>query len=119
MTDERNPAIQALFASAEKDLAGDEFVDRVMQKTQKQTNKTLLAWACVGLLVLPIVWMLTTFAQDSVFLLTRSLTTALFDLDHKLLAQVLSPVNNFGFVLAIIVVGLRLVYRKIFSGPGM
>ena len=119
MTDERHPMIQALFANAEEDLAGDDFVARVMERTQKQVNKTLLAWVCVGLLVLPIVWMLTAFAQDSVYLLTRSLTTSLFDLDHKLLAQVVSPVNNFGFMLALIVVGLRMVYRKIFSGPGL
>jgi hypothetical protein len=39
----------------------------------------------------------------------------LITLDDRLLAQLLSPVNNLGTLLALGLIGLRVAYRKIVS----
>jgi hypothetical protein len=39
----------------------------------------------------------------------------LIDLNDRLLAQILLPVNNIASVLALGLIGLRIAYRRIFS----
>jgi hypothetical protein len=118
MTDERDPMLQALFADAEHDLPHDEFVARVMASTRQHKRTSRIVWMLAVVIVIPIAWLIMTIAHDSVLLLTQSLTNPLVALDDRLLAQLLSPVNNFGFLLALVVIGIRLFYKKIFSTPG-
>ncbi len=115
MTDDRDPMLQTLFANAEQDLAGEAFAAQVMSKTGKLRRGAVVGWVCAGLVLAACAWLLATPLQDTVHLLTQNLTLSLISLDDLLLAQVLSPLNNVAFVVALGLIGVRIVYRKIFS----
>jgi hypothetical protein len=115
MTEERDPMLQALFADAEQDLQEDAFTGRVMVSARLQKRRALIGWICFDLMIVICVWLLAAPLQSAVNLLLPSLTTSLVDLDNRLLAELLLPVNNLASVLALLAIGLRSAYRRFFS----
>lgn len=115
MTEDRDPALQALFANAEQDLQEAAFTDQLMARMQVLRRRTLIGWICIDLIIVICAWLLAAPLQDLVNLLIPSLTTALVDLDSALLADILLPVNNVASVLALVAIGLRSAYRRFFS----
>jgi len=119
MTDDRDPILQTLFASAEQDLAGDTFTTQVMSQT-KLKHRADIARIGVGLVLVSCALLLATPLQDAVHFMTQrlaplSLVVSLIDLDNRWLAQMLSPVNNIASLIALGLIGLRITYKKIFS----
>ena len=94
MTDERDPALQALFAEAEQDLSGDDFLVGIMERIEVEQKKTALRWLLGAVVLLACAWLLAAPLQEAVGLLTQGLSVTLVDLDNRLLAQVISPINS-------------------------
>lgn len=117
MSDDRDVTLQTLFADAEQDLAGEAFTAEVMSQIGKVRHSapTVWVWVCVGLVAALGAGLLITPLRDAAHLLTQSLTSSLIELDDRLLAQLLSPVNNVATLLALGLIGLRVAYRKIVS----
>jgi hypothetical protein len=115
MTHDRDPTLQTLFADAEQDLAGEAFTAQVMSQTGKLKHRVVIGWICIGLVSALCAWLLATPLQETVHLLTQSLTVPLITLDEGWLAQTLSPINNITILLALGLIGLRMAYRRIFS----
>jgi hypothetical protein len=115
MTDDRDATLQILFANAEQDLPGEAFAADVMSQVGKVRHSAVTVWVWVGLVTALCVALLIPPLRDAVHLLTQSLTSSLITLDDRLLAQLLSPVNNLGTLLALGLIGLRVAYRKIVS----
>ena len=112
MTDDvRDFTLQTLFAEAKQDLADEEFIAQVMSGTDKLKRRAVIGRIFVGLVIA----LLAIPLGDTVVLLSQSLVSSFIDLDDQLLAQILSPLNNVGSLLALGLIGLRIVYRKIFS----
>ena len=117
MTDDRDATLQILFANAEQDLPGEAFAAGVMSQvgTVRHSAVMVWVWVCVGLVTALCAGLLIPPLRDAAHLLTQSLTSSLITLDDRLLAQLLSPVNNLGALLALGLFGLRVAYRKIVS----
>ena len=107
----RDPTLLALFTDARQDLAGEAFTAQVMSRTDKLKRRAVVGRIFIAL----VIGLLAILLEDSVQLLTLNLASSVIDLDDRLLAQILSPLNNIGSLLAFGLIGLRIAYRKIFS----
>ncbi len=109
--DDLNPALQAAFANARQDMAGEAFTTRVMTQTDKLKRSKIIRRLCVGLLFA----LLAVPMQDIAMASTHVLVLSLIEIDDSLLAQILAPVNTVGSLLSFVLLGLRLFYKRIFS----
>ena len=114
MTEDRDPALQNLFAELDRELDAEPFTADVLAQMDRLKAWTTFGWICGGLVLVALAWLLAVPLQFGAHLLTQSLTLPLIELDNRGLAQILSPVNNFAIFLALGLLGLRSVYRKIF-----
>ena len=115
MTDERDPALQTLFADATEELAGKAFTAQVMSRIDGRRQTAWFAWISVALVLAACAWLLALPLQEAAHFLTQSLTLSLIDLDDRLLAQLVSPLNSVAGALALGLIGLRIAYRRIFA----
>ncbi|MFQ5982002.1 MAG: hypothetical protein ACE5KS_01375 [Woeseiaceae bacterium] len=109
--DDRDPALQAVFASAGQDLTGDEFTAQVMSQTDKLKRRRIIRRIGLGLVLA----LLGIPLQDYGLALTQVLVMSLVDLDNLLLAQILAPVNSVATLLSLVLLGLRIAHKRMFS----
>ena len=115
MTDERNPTLQRLFRDASTDLPADAFLDQVMSQIDRARRRTLLAWCCVGIVFFAGAWLLAGPLTSVVTIAMQILPDRLVTLDDNWVSQLIAPVNSIAGVVALVFLGLRLAYRKIFT----
>ena len=109
MTDEeRDPTLHAFFARSTEELAAGPFTDQVMAKTEKLQRKVLIGRISVGMVAA----LLALAFQDLALLLTQ---IPLLVVESELLAQILAPINHLGAIVSLLLIGLRIAYRKIFQ----
>ena len=114
MTFDRDPALQDLFSTAKKELEDDAFTAEVMSRVNKLRRRMLVSWIVVGLVLAVGVGVLSGPLLVAVNLVTQLLPESLIELDDRLLAQILSPVNSVAGLLGLGFLALRLLYKKIF-----
>lgn len=114
MTIDRDPALQDLFSTARKELEDDAFTAEVMSRVNKLRRRMLVSWVVVGLVLAVGVGVLSGPLLVAVNLATQLLPESLIELDDRLLAQILSPVNSVAGLLGLGFLALRLLYKKIF-----
>ena len=113
MNDEvRDPALQALFASADQPLPEEPFTEQVMARVGTRGHRTLVFWICTVIVLAPCVWVLAPYVQAAVLQLLQSPLTAV---DDPGLAQMLAPINNVASALALGIIALRWALRKIIA----
>ncbi|MCP4315502.1 MAG: hypothetical protein GY789_05625 [Hyphomicrobiales bacterium] len=115
MTDNRDPALQALFAASEVELPGEAFTAGVMEKTNGMKRRAIFIRLFAGLALVACAWFLSMPVQHVVNLLAQALTTPLIHLHDQLLAQILLPLNTAAFPVALAVLALRRIHRRLFS----
>lgn len=115
MTTDHDPALESLFAAAKHDMVGDAFTEQVMSRIDKLRRRTLSAWIGVGFVATVAAWVLTGPVVIAVNLGTQFLPRSLIELDNQVLADVVAPVNSVAILVAVGILSLRAIYRKIFS----
>lgn len=110
MSDQKNPDIQRLFAQAENRFDDDQFTADVMSGTDRLRRKKIILRLVIGLVVSAVMIPM----QDIALAFTQVLMTSLVHLDNTLVAQLLAPVNSVGGVMSAIVLGLRVIHKRIF-----
>ena len=115
MTEQRNATLESLFDASKQDFAGDEFVERVINRTDRLRIFVMAGWAAVGIVLIAVAWVLGLALQDAVDVINRSLSISLIDIGDAWLAPILSPVNSVAGVLAIGLLALRRIVRRIRS----
>lgn len=115
MADDRNPIVENLFAEPVQDLAGDAFVDGVMTQTRNRVYWLIGALAAVALMLGSIAWFFSSTALEIVQLLTRILTTSLFDAGEGWMAWILLPVNSIAGLLVICTKAARMAWKRMFG----
>lgn len=115
MTTDRDPALQSLFATAQQEMAGEAFTAQVMSRIDKLRRRTLIAWTGGGMVSVIVAWLLTGPVVNAVNIGSRFLPESLIELDNQVLADVLAPINSVAILVAVGILGLRAIYRKIFS----
>lgn len=109
--DERDPALQALFAGADRDLHGDNFEDQVMIQTTEPRRRKLARRAGLALLAAGAVVALQGVALHT----SQLLLTSLIEIEHALTAELLAPINSVGGLLTAALLLLRSAYKRLFS----
>ena len=115
MTDDRDPELQALFASAEEDLPGEAFAAGVMAGTRRVNRWKILVRVAAALAVIVCAWIVYLPAQDAVSLMMHGLTAPLIAVQNPLISQLLLPLNSAAFPIALAWLVLRRVRRRLFS----
>jgi hypothetical protein len=109
MTDEpRNPDLQRWFANADVQLAGDEFVEAVLVRTERARRRVIATRIGIGLglalAALPF--------QDVMFTLAEIPLVVVGD---GWAVELVAPFNSVASVVSLAAIGLRMVYRKVFG----
>lgn len=115
MNDDRDPALQALFAETERTLAADTFTAAVMSRVDRRRRRARAARIALGLALAGCAWLLAPTLQAVAHLATQAVALPLIPLDDPLLAQLLAPVNNTAAIAALGLAGLWRLYRSIFA----
>ena len=113
---ERDPLLQQLFELANRDLGGEAFIARIMSEIDALRRRAIIAWVAAGLVLVVAAWLLTPTMVAAVGLLSQALPQSLVEVDapSALVGQVFSPLNSVAAVVAITLLVIVYVYRKIF-----
>jgi hypothetical protein len=114
MTDERNPALERLFTAANRELADEAFVAGVMQKTGKLNARTLVIAVAVCLVAAPVAWLLAE-PLNAVFSWAMQLISRPIAGDGGGVATTVLPMNTVGSVLALSLLALRAIAKRLFG----
>ena len=115
MTEDRDPALQALFAEAREELEGQEqqkFTSRVMAATRRFKLRLLGGSAAAASLVIAMALLFSVPLFDFAFLVTQILATELVALPAGTLAWALAPINNVGAAVVVIGKLIRMGMKK-------
>ncbi len=112
MTEDRNPKLQALFAEAEQELPGEAFTAQVMVQTRAIKKRAMLGWLCLGLMLIPCLWLLAMPLQEAAQLLTQMAAVSLYPVDDGLLNQILLPINNIASITLLGLFGVWRIFKR-------
>lgn len=110
-----DPGLQILFANAEKDLAPNGFVEAVLARAERARRTRIAVGFGAAAVLLVLAGLLAGPLQAGVLALTQGLTTALVPPGDGLAGQLLAPVNNVAGLLALLLVALQSLLRRVWS----
>jgi hypothetical protein len=115
MNDDRDPVIGAVFADAKEELVGGEFTAGVMWRTDQLKRRAMFGWLLSFIAIAAGFWILAGPLQEVAGLMNQVLPTTLVDMENRIVGQLLAPVNSIAGPIAIMVLGLNLLYRRFFA----
>lgn len=113
MNDERDPLLETLIGTAERELVEDHFTDAVMTRIAGRRRNVLIGRIAIIVLLVAFEILLSAPLQNSVGEITQVLSTSLVELDDGWLATVVAPLNSTAGLIGIILVGLQFLYRRL------
>jgi hypothetical protein len=115
MTDERSPAVERLFAAANRELADEAFVASVMAKTGKINARSLTVALAVCLAAAPVAWLLAQPLNDAFGWLIQLMSRPLAGGGGDGIASIVLPINSIGGVLALALLVCHSFSRRLFG----
>ena len=112
--DERSPALDRLFAAANREVADDAFVAGVMKRTRTFPARSLVLALAVCLAAAPIAWLVAEPLNDALLWTTQLLSRPVAGTGDGIANAVL-PMNTVGGALALTLLAVRAVARRLFS----
>ena len=113
MSTDRDPNLIALFAQAEQDI-DDTFVQDLMRQIDHERRRILIIWSTLGVFVLVCLAFLANPVFSAVNMASQLLPIALVEVETGWVQQLVSPINSVAAVVAVLVLGIRKFFRKIF-----
>ena len=113
MSDERNLALERLFAAADRDLGDEDFVARVMARTSTLRTRRLMIVLVVCLVTAPATWFVAGPFNDALLWFTQFLAQPIAG--TGVASPVVPPINSVGGALALGLLVLRAIRRRLFS----
>lgn len=111
MNDGRDQRLVELFSHDLNALPEADFVADVLRETRRLRRRRImlraLLAAATSLVAIPM--------QDMALGLVAVLTLTLVPIDNLLLSQLLMPINTVGGLLSLVILGLRLAHRRLFT----
>jgi hypothetical protein len=110
MNDEdKDPYVQQWFVRAHVELDDSTFTDRVAQRMSSWRRRRLAVHIAACLATLAVAATLHESAVAVAAFFTRSVV----ELAHPVVASLLAPVNSVGGLVALSIIGLRIVRRRL------
>ena len=113
MNDERDPLLESLFLQAEQELADEEFTTNVMAGINRRRRGFLIGRLSIVVLLIVFELVMNTPLQNSVGMLTSTMSTTLIQLENEWLTYALGPVNSIAGVLGVTLLGMQFLFRKV------
>ena len=113
MSSDRDPTLTTLFAQAEQSFDNDAFVADVMREIDRQRRKTLIVWFVLALFLLACFAALATPVIAALGMATQLLPVSLVEIQTDWIRQLVSPINSVAAVVALIVLGIMKLYRRV------
>jgi hypothetical protein len=111
MNEERDSRLQALFQEAVKELPAEPFASRVMDAWEADRRRA--RWIEFAILFGIALLAVLFFEQiTDVVLILSGTSYPLIDLRDEVVGSFVAPLNSLGGVLAIIMLGLRFLLRR-------
>jgi hypothetical protein len=114
MNDERKPALERLFAAANRELTDEAFVAGVMARARKRSARNLMIALAVCVVVVPVAWLVAEPLND-VFLWSTQLLSQPIARTGDGIANAVLPMNTVGGALALTFFAVRAITRRLFS----
>ena len=114
MSTDHDPNLMAIFAQAEQSI-DDNFVHEVMRQIDQERRRILVIWSVFGLFVLVCLALLANPVLSAVNMVSQLLPVSLVEVETGWMRQILSPINSVAAVIAVLVLGIRRFFRKIFG----
>ncbi|HEY4646033.1 MAG TPA: hypothetical protein VIH25_07120 [Steroidobacteraceae bacterium] len=115
MSAERNLALERLFAAADRDLGDENFVARVMARTSTLRTRRLMIVLVVCLVTAPATWFVAGPFNDALLWFTQFLAQPIAGTGDGVASPVVPPINSVGGALALGLLVLRAIRRRLFS----
>ncbi|MDJ0758977.1 MAG: hypothetical protein QNJ19_06225 [Woeseiaceae bacterium] len=109
----RDPALEALFQSAEEELRDDEFTSDVEQRIEKRGKRVMAGRLAAVILLVSLEVLLESPLQQSLGIAAEVLSTALIPLENEWLSFMLSPLNSIAGLVGLLLIGTQQLYRRI------
>jgi hypothetical protein len=109
--DDHDPTLDELFSEFDDDLPGEQFTGEVMVRTDRAKRWIVARRVALGILL----GLLAIPMENFALAFAHVLAVTLIDLEHGLVAQLLAPVNTVGSLLSVVLLGLRIVHKRIFA----
>jgi hypothetical protein len=115
VSEERHPGLTRLFAAADRELAGDEFVAAVIERTNVLRRRRLVAVLVAALLAAPVTWLAAGPFVEALLSLMQALSRPLAGSGEGLASPAVLPMNTVGGALVLAALALRAAARRLFS----
>ncbi len=115
MTDDRDPLVQSLFADAAEDLQDDAFTAAVMARLAKLQRRAILRRVMLAAALTFAALLLAAPVQEVVVPLVQLLAGPLVAVENQTVAQLILPFNTVAFPLALGLLVLRAIRRRLFA----
>ena len=116
MSEKRDPHLERLFAAADRELAGEDFVALVLQRTTALRRRKLFAiLAAAAVLALPVTWLAAGLFVEALFSVMQALSRPLAGSGQGIANPAVLPMNTVGGALALTALTLRAAVRRLFS----
>ena len=112
--DGRSPALERLFAAANRELADEAFVAGVMARTRTLNARNLVAALVVCVVAAPIAWLVAEPLGAALLWSTQLLSQPIARTGDGIANAVL-PMNTVGGALALTLLMVRAITRRLFS----
>ena len=105
-------ALQQLFATADTEPQPNDpdFTNEVMAGVDRRKRHIIMRRILIGLLLALIAIPL----EDAALILTQWLVLSLVNIDNRLLADLLAPINSVGSLLSVVLLALRVFHKRLF-----
>jgi len=118
VSEKRHPNLERLFAAADRELAGEEFVALVMQRTTALRRRKLAAVLVAALLAVPVTWLAAGPFVEALLSVTQALLRPLAGSGQGITSPAVLPMNTVGGALALAALAVRAAVRRLFSRGG-
>ncbi|MBT8081965.1 MAG: hypothetical protein KJP08_03840 [Gammaproteobacteria bacterium] len=115
MSSDFDPRLQALFAEARKAFDREAFTRDVMAQIDAGRRRTVVVWAVAATVTVVVLIFLAAPVLTALRLVTELLPVSVVEIQSDWMKQLLAPVNSVAALIAVLALGIRKFYRRIFG----
>ena len=113
MNDERDPLLESLFLQAEQELIDEDFTTNIMAGIERRRRGFMIGRLSIIVLLIVFELVMNTPLQDSVGMLTSTMSRTLIQLENEWLTYALGPLNSIAGVVGVTLLGMQFLFRKV------
>ena len=115
MSSDYDPRLQALFAEAREAFDREAFTHRVMAQVDAGRRRSMAISAIAAGFVLVVLVFLAAPLLTALQLMTDLLPASVVEIENDWAKKLLAPVNSMAALIAVLALGMRKFYRRIFA----